>query len=169
MFPCSEQLWGKKVREELLADFSLFCPSPFLSRFSQIVGVCKRCTVHNSYRVCSNRNRVALFDALDCYTVSTENSKELFMLSLPVLMLFPLLLSLLLLPNSRDHGPCWMACLLFCPQYTAFLWLLLETITNTNVVPPSFKPDREIECIVDKDLSEATNRIRDTLIDAPNR
>ena len=49
------------------------------------------------------------------------------------------------------------------PQYTAFLWLLLETITNTNVVPPSFKPDREIECIVDKDLSEATNRIRDTL------
>eukprot|EP00903_Cladosiphon_okamuranus_P012631 g11817.t1 len=48
-------------------------------------------------------------------------------------------------------------------EYTAFLWLLLETITNTNVVPPSFKPDREIECIVDKDLSEATNRIRQAL------
>lgn len=54
-------------------------------------------------------------------------------------------------------------------QYTAFLWLLLETITDTNVVPPSFKPDREIECIVDEDLSEATNRIRDSLVDEPAR
>lgn len=89
--------------------------------------------------------------------------------SLPVLMQCLLLLSLLLLAGALDHGSCWMACLLFCSQYTAFLWLLLETITNSNVVPPSFKPDREIECIVDKDLSEATNRIRDTLINAPNR
>ncbi|CAM9158044.1 unnamed protein product [Ectocarpus sp. 8 AP-2014] len=54
-------------------------------------------------------------------------------------------------------------------EYTAFLWLLLETITNTNVVPPSFKPDREIECIVDKDLSEATKRIRDSLAGAEGR
>lgn len=54
-------------------------------------------------------------------------------------------------------------------QYTAFLWLLLETITNTNVVPPSFKPDRDIECIVDKDLSEATKRIRDSLAGAEGR
>ncbi|CAM9533059.1 unnamed protein product [Ectocarpus fasciculatus] len=54
-------------------------------------------------------------------------------------------------------------------EYTAFLWLLLETITNTNVVPPSFKPDRDIECIVDKDLSEATKRIRDSLAGAEGR
>ncbi|CAB1109749.1 unnamed protein product [Ectocarpus sp. CCAP 1310/34] len=54
-------------------------------------------------------------------------------------------------------------------EYTAFLWLLLETITNSNVVPPSFKPDREIECIVDKDLPEATKRIRDSLAGAGGR
>ncbi|CAM9215265.1 unnamed protein product [Scytosiphon promiscuus] len=54
-------------------------------------------------------------------------------------------------------------------EYTAFLWLLLETITDTNVVPPSFKPDREIECIVDEDLSEATNRIRDSLMNEATR
>lgn len=54
-------------------------------------------------------------------------------------------------------------------KYTAFLWLLLETITNTNVVPPSFKPDRDIECIVDEDLSEATSRMRDALADELGR
>lgn len=56
-----------------------------------------------------------------------------------------------------------------CLQYTAFLWLLLETITNTNVVPPSFKPDQEIECIIDKDLSDSTTRIRSALADAGTR
>lgn len=47
-------------------------------------------------------------------------------------------------------------------QYTAFLWLLLETITNTAVVPPSFKDDREIECLVDKDLDAVVQNLEDT-------
>lgn len=84
----------------------------------------------------------------------TQTNETAFLLFL--LLLLPLLfrLGVYLLPYT---------------QYTAFLWLLLETITNTNVVPPSFKPDREIECIVDKDLSEATNRIRDTLANTGER
>lgn len=81
--------------------------------------------------------------------------------------------SLPLLPLLNNPNFRYLFLLRMClppwTQYTAFLWLLLETITNTNVVPPSFKPDREIECIVDKDLSEATNRIRNTLADATER
>ncbi|CAM9833814.1 unnamed protein product, partial [Choristocarpus tenellus] len=38
-------------------------------------------------------------------------------------------------------------------KYAAFLWLLLETITQSNIIPPSFKKDRDIECIMEKDVT----------------
>lgn len=70
------------------------------------------------------------------------------------LSLFPILI------QSRNSRPM---------QYAAFLWLLLETITITNIMPPSFKPDQEIECIVDTDLSEAIDRTHRASMDEERR
>ena len=39
-------------------------------------------------------------------------------------------------------------------EYAAFLWLLLETIVDLHTMPPGFKADAAIACVLDADMAD---------------